>query len=94
MPSIIAWEDPPPPKQAPADRELVQDVWAGVAAGLRERPKQWARVRPDVGTNVNNLAQLIKTGRYKSFRPTGTYDATCRRVDNEDRIWIRYIGDE
>lgn len=63
--------------------------WAPVAAALRERPGEWAKVEFEgTDSSCRSTASHIKKGVLKSFRPAGAFEA--KTVNYE--LWARYVG--
>jgi hypothetical protein len=73
----ITWGEPP----TGADR------WTAIAEALRSRPGQWAQVENEIG-NPKSYVTHIKTGRYRSFSPAGSFEAKVSR----GQLWIRFVG--
>lgn len=63
-----------------------------IAAKLKERPGEWARVLCAV---YPSNATAISTARIKAYAPAGAYEAVTRTVKDTGRfdIWARYVGD-
>jgi len=85
---VIRWEDPP--------RRGVGEAhnWPGIAADLRQRPKQWAiAVICRNFSTAGQTARRIRDGAYKPMEPTGAFEATARTIDGEHRVYARYVGE-
>ena len=90
--SVIAWEDPPL-QLAGRKRAPVQDNWAETAATLRTRPGIWAVIlEADDRGEAANLSAAIRMGRYPSFHPTLSYEATYRTRNGKHLVYARYVG--
>lgn len=71
----VTWGDPPG-----------DDKWGPIAAELRSRPGQWARL-DNVGRNPRANVTHINRGRM-AFAPAGTFEAKVVRGE----LWARYVG--
>lgn len=61
-----------------------------IAAALREKPGQWAKLGAYENTNVASArASQIRGGRFTAWQPAGAFEVTCRGGD----LWARYVGD-
>lgn len=69
------------------------------AAELRGRPGVWAVLRRDfvtlglaskVARNINNSA-LSSFKQYPPEDPWSSYEATARTVDDEHRLYVRFV---
>lgn len=85
----IRWEDPPPSRGG----KLAATVHIDVAEKLRKRPGQWGVIAV-YSTNraASSAAQMIRSGRWAAYSPAGTYEAVARVVEQESRVYARYIG--
>ncbi|MFE0101193.1 hypothetical protein [Streptomyces sp. NPDC059009] len=84
----LRFEEPPPRtwRQGRVDHRAA-------AAALRKRPGEWAMVGTYASANAAcGAAHRIKTGTYRAYVPTGTFEATTRTVDGEARLYVRYMG--
>jgi hypothetical protein len=65
-----------------------------IAAECQARPGEWVRVGSYSGDQSAMVsAQHIRTGRLKTYRPAGTYDAEVRgRRTAEPVVWARYVA--
>jgi hypothetical protein len=65
---------------------------AAIAALLRERPGDWARI---LTLSANNsaaaMAYAITAGKLSAY-PAGAFEAKSRTVDGESRVYARYVG--
>lgn len=83
--SELVWEDPP----AHSGRM----DWRAVAAELRDRPGEWARVRDGLNaTYASVTATRIKKGVFKPFKPAGAFEAESRKHGDASAVWARYVG--
>lgn len=67
-------------------------LYAYVAAELRKRPGEWAKM-PNSKNRANN-ANLIARGKIRAFTPAGHFEAVARQeIDTKDKwIFVRYVG--
>lgn len=72
----VTWGEPP-----------TYDKWGLIAAELRSRPMEWARL-DDIGTNPRSYVTHIRKGRMSAFRPAGTFEAKVAG----GQLWARYVG--
>jgi hypothetical protein len=64
------------------------------AERLRARPGQWALLRvTDNGNAASSQAAHINRGGQLAYRPKGAFEAVCRKVDGQARVYIRYVGE-
>lgn len=88
--SELIWEDPPRQTHHAADGGLRHDL---VAAGLRERPGEWARVFTlEREGQARQYAHYIRRGGLAAFRPDGFFEAVSRTTEGECRVYARYVG--
>lgn len=84
----LTWEDPPSRGGARAE-------FAPIAAKLRARKGQWAKVSQyEKSSTSASVAFMIRNGGITSFQPAGAYEAVARTVEGEHWVWARYIGEE
>ena len=71
-----------PPAKGPRSKHR------GIAAQLRERPGDWARVdtRPDQ-TSAENMASAIRRAGIAAYRPAGAFQSAVRGCD----VWARCV---
>lgn len=93
----IRWEAPPSVRRT----GRVSDSELELAAALRDRPDQWARMidfEGDMQPKAGQLAQMIRSGRRAAFRTDGPiedgeFEAVSRK-DPEKRgvtaVYVRY----
>lgn len=91
---IIEWRTPSEPTRGPK-AGIHDEAYEAVARDLRLNPERWALI----ATNSNvNLAEGIKKGRNRFFRPAGSFEATVRGTKRHDgkivasEIFARYVG--
>ena len=86
----ISWEAPPEPAGG-----AKAGVWSPIAAAVKKRPGQWAKVRTYSGSaSARNIASHINKGRIAAF-DGGGYEATSRtNHDGTYSIYLRYVGGE
>ena len=83
----LRWEDPP------LSRRGLNAWWQEAAAKLRAKPGTWA-ILCVVATlrRAQHLAWRIRDGRLVNFGK-GKFEAVARTVDDEHRVYARYMGD-
>lgn len=84
---ILRFEEPPP------SNGKGRIAWPPVADELRANPEDWAVVA--ICTRraaASGKAQMIKSGAVPAFRPKGSFEATYRSVEDEFRVYARYVG--
>lgn len=92
------FEQPPNMSRRNTSRRDVPRVdHAAVAAELRARPGQWAKVQHYITRkNALTVAWKIRHGAYPDsnsrYAPPGAYDATVADIDGEHWLYIRYTG--
>jgi hypothetical protein len=91
--SELIWDNPPaaggPGIGAHARR------WYEIAGELKKRPGDWAIVRSGDLTehfSAHTTAGNIRRGLLTAFRPVGAFEAVARKVDDEVRVYARYVG--
>lgn len=85
----IRFEEPPPR----AHRSLDKTKHEQIADKLRKHPGQWARIMTYTSlASANSVAHQIRRGKLKAYATNGTFEAVCRTVDGNHRVWARYIG--
>lgn len=88
----ITWTTPP--EVAHGGRSKTRSAeWELVANTLKENPNQWALVRSETESCYGHF---IKTARLVAFKPSGAYEATVRKnQDNPKKydIYARYTGE-
>jgi hypothetical protein len=88
----LKWEEPP---HADQRRPGGAKRHAEVAAQLKSRPGEWARVAAfDKDTRSRTYAHYIRRGGLAAYRPDGSFEAVSRTVDGEYRVYARYVGGE
>lgn len=84
----IVFEDPPR-----GGRGYIKH--APIAAALREKPGQWARVASYATLrHTSHVAYLMRSGRLKAYMPAGTFEAMGRTVDGVHAVYARYVGED
>lgn len=63
------------------------------AEAMRSRPGEWAALRtaPSL-TAARQAAYAISRGDLTAYRPAGHFEAVARTVDDEHRVYVRFIG--
>lgn len=72
----------------PRDPRGRKSRWTDLAAELRARPGEWARLP---GTWSSGQASAINQGKLKDF-PAGEFEATGRRTEGGYAVWVRFTG--
>lgn len=89
----LRFEDPPA-------RRNVADPFTADLVELKEHPNRWAilatyPVHP-LGQNAEGkataVAQAIRQGKTAVCQPAGSFEVRQRRVDDEHRVYVRYVG--
>lgn len=82
------WEKPP---QTTGRGSVRSTVHREIAAQLRTRPGEWARIRDD---GTSQAASYINKGTVAAYQPAGDYEAVSRRnTDGKTfTVWARYVG--
>lgn len=88
MSAVIRWEAPPAERVRP--RRIAE--WDAVADDLRARPSEWALIA--TGAQHTGTAGQINAGRIVCFAPAGSFEAQRQLVDDEIRVYARYVGEE
>lgn len=87
MTESISWESPSAHQSSRG-----QNDWTGIAAALRGRPGDWAKVFTGKRSTASNNAERIKTG-VGAFKPQGAFEATTRgNGDGAVDLFARYVG--
>lgn len=87
----LTWEEPPPVEGIhffPKGKGKHFDI----AEELRAKPNEWAMIgtygsRPSAAA----MAYLIRSGGSVAY-PFGDFEAVSRTVNNEYRLYVRYVG--
>ncbi|MFG3509681.1 hypothetical protein ACGF5F_29735 [Streptomyces sp. NPDC047821] len=86
--SDFRWEDPPPSSQR------VYRKHDAIARQLRANPARWAMVALCRSSgNARSMASNIRVGKTLAYTPAGDFDAVVREVDDEVRVYARYLGE-
>jgi hypothetical protein len=81
----IRWEDPPTTQAGRPGR------WVELLIPLMDHPKRWAIVEMcSSSEKARRNVKSLKTGKLKS--PSGRWEFTSSTVDDEHRIYARYLG--
>lgn len=91
----LRFEDPPEHRNAAArfEADLTE---------LKQHPNRWAILATypatpapsDGETKATAVAQAIRQGKTPACAPKGSFEVKQRRVDDEHRVYVRYIGEE
>lgn len=66
-----------------------------VAAQLRYRPGQWARIAVhSTASRAAGCAASIRSGKLRAYLPAGSYEAAARTEDGVHAVFARYVGEE
>ncbi|HEY1179339.1 MAG TPA: hypothetical protein VGF17_24555 [Phytomonospora sp.] len=82
----LVWEEPP----AKTGRG---GKYAEFAQALRENPGRWAVMatfRAGDKKRGWSLSNHVNAAKFVDFRD-GTFEATCRSVDDETRVYVRHL---
>lgn len=94
--SVVRWEDPPPDargRMSGSSRAPRRDYRA-IADALRGRPGEWAVVAEVPYVGGANLVTRINRGGAGSWRPAGSFQATCRHLGGVTVVYARYVTPE
>lgn len=84
MSSTVKWTDPPPQRSRRYD-------WDKIAAKLRKRPGEWAKVFDD---DKASIATAIRAGAIRVLTPSKGFEVrTANNVREPERrcsMWVRY----
>jgi hypothetical protein len=91
----LRFEDPP------ASRSVASAYTADLEE-LKQHPNRWAiiaafpanPVHGDGDTKAANLAQAIRQGKTPVCQPARSFEVKQRRVDDEHRVYVRYVGEQ
>lgn len=91
----LRFEDPP------RGRSNRIDPLAADLEELKQHPNRWAIIAtfpayPNGGggeSKASAVAQGIRQGKSAACYPAGSFEAKQRRVDDEHRVYVRYIGE-
>jgi hypothetical protein len=90
MTTEIRFEDPPPESRG---KRGVSKRNRDISEKLRKRQGEWAWVHTSATRGAAaSLAHHIKVGTSPSFRPAGSFEAISRVVNEQCRVYARYIG--
>jgi hypothetical protein len=65
-----------------------------VAAQLRERPGQWARVSEcSSGDSARTMVYRIRHAIVKAYAPAGAFEAEWRGSGRVRHVYARYVGE-
>lgn len=89
---IIRWEDPPPSRSKPADRQR-GSRYDRVATALQCKPGRSAVVFVGIPGTASSIAAMIRTGRVSCFGPPGDFNACTRaQEDGTYAVYAWYVG--
>jgi hypothetical protein len=87
----LRFEDPPPA------RRNVVDPFAADLEELKQHPNRWAVIAThprSEESKASAVAQAIRLGKTPACQPKGSFEAKQRRVDEEHRVYVRYVGEQ
>lgn len=88
--SEIRFDGPPP---APKTGTSTATRHAKAADTLRDRVGEWAVIDvSDRAPIAHSMASAIRTARLRPYAPAGSFEAVSRKVDDEFRVYARYVG--
>lgn len=85
----LRFEDPPPA------RRNVADPFAEDLEELKQHPNRWAVIAThphNEESKASAVAQAIRLGKTPACQPKGSFEARQRRVGDEYRVYVRYVG--
>lgn len=88
----FAWEDPPPAVPLPALEPIDHEAVARVLTG---DPDRWLRIGSGALVHYGGLrriAESIRDGGPRFYRPAGRFLAAIRIVGGEVRIYAKRLG--
>ena len=89
--SVVSWELPPLSEA----EERVRYDWTKIAAQLRRRPGEWAKIFEDDRTSVVNA---IRQGAVKSLHPDSGFEVrtrnNVRRPVRKCSLYLRYVPEK
>jgi hypothetical protein len=87
--SELKFESPP---------EKVRKSWGRhylIAHRLKAKPQEWAVVGVYGGAeSAGSTARQIRRARLGAYQPAGSFEAEARVVDNEARVYARFVGEK
>ena len=91
----LRFEDPPEHRNAAA-------AFTADLEELKEHPNRWAilaafpasPVTEDGDSKAAGLAQAVRLGKTPACAPRGSFEVKQRRVDDEHRVYVRYVGEQ
>lgn len=93
MKVTLIFEEPPPRSVVASTPRLDYGAHLGVAAALRLRPGEWARVGAYMSPETSaSVAYAIKSAVTRAYLPAGSFEAVARTVEGENRVYARYVG--
>lgn len=85
MSAVIEWSDPPPVRTRSRTERSAR--WDQIAAELKARPGQWAKVA-EAAARQTGLISTIK----QRLAPRGEFEVVTRFSEGVGTAWARYIG--
>lgn len=83
----LEWGDPPQREGRTYHRH-----WQ-IAKRLRARKGEWAHVTYNSARGATHAASKASLGETLAYTPAGDFEAVYRRVNDEHRMYIRFLGD-
>lgn len=66
-----------------------------IAAALRERPGEWARVAEYATAHgARHMAYMVRSGTLRAYEPAGAFEGQYRADGSAWALWARYTGGE
>jgi hypothetical protein len=88
----LRFEDPP------THRSTALGPHEADLAELKQHPNRWAVIAtfPLVGgeAKASAVAQAIRLGKAPVCQPKGSFEVKQRRIDDEHRVYVRYVGEQ
>lgn len=92
----LRFEDPP------ADRSSALSPFVADLVELKQHPNRWAIIAAFPVNPVNEngdakaatVAQAIRQGKTAVCQPKGCFEVKQRRIDDEYRVYVRYLGEQ
>ena len=91
----LRFEDPP------MHRSAVLYPYEADLAELKQHPNRWAIIAAfpchplgnGAESKATTVAQAIRQGKAPVCQPKGCFEAKQRRIDDEHRVYVRYVGE-
>lgn len=84
----LTWEEPPPVGYG------IRASYEEIARKLKARKGEWAVIGMyDKSRTAAGVANNVRKGISRHFRPEGYFESKSRTVDGEHRVYARYVGE-